>query len=374
MRKRLIVLCAYILAVVLIWIVSFRMPSEKAVIHVPMEFQSDFLCLSDFSCSWIDNSSIVFFKFPFRQMDTFDHTEPGYSIYYGVKSGKTSSTAIPDPFTSTHDRIGGPEPVVALSPDKRNMICFSEQGAYAIAAVDSASHNNSIILRGQINNGNSRDLLPIWLGDNQRWTAVDANALVTGKLRYWVGRASGGKASYHELPPVPGGDDMMSGLIGLRSGQRPILVMRVHGSKNTYIIITIDPDAGTADTNYVTLPAETVYTHWYSYFNARLSPDGTKIAWMLDYKEAQTFSWLHDQLVKTHLVHPSPNRAIWLSDADGHDMKLISKWYSDVPPQNLQWVPGENTVSYDQMICIFQTKPGTRNIERHDIVEIKNIY
>ena len=80
-----------------------------------------------------------------------------------------------------------------------------------------------------------------------------------------------------------------------------------------------------------------------------LSPDGTKIAWLLPYSATRADSKFMAFLREHHVLQPLPNFAVWVSDRTGSNMRLISKQTADLSAlSDLDWTPDGKYVTYQE--------------------------
>ena len=81
----------------------------------------------------------------------------------------------------------------------------------------------------------------------------------------------------------------------------------------------------------------------------RLSPDGTKIVWLLYYTYFPADTPLKAFLRRIHVLPPLPDRAIWISDQLGRHLHLVSTWSAgDDILSHLEWTPNSRSISFLQ--------------------------
>jgi len=81
----------------------------------------------------------------------------------------------------------------------------------------------------------------------------------------------------------------------------------------------------------------------------KLSPDGTKIAWLLPYAPARPDSKPMAFLRQHHILPALPDHAIWVSDRYGRNMRRVSTWTSDdAALSDLDWTPSGRYITFQQ--------------------------
>jgi len=89
-----------------------------------------------------------------------------------------------------------------------------------------------------------------------------------------------------------------------------------------------------------------------------LSPDGSKIAWLLPYSDGHTDSKFISFLRQHHVLPPHPDHAVWTSDRCGRNIHLVSTWQASIATlSDLDWTPDGRYVTFQQStVSIPQTK------------------
>jgi len=88
-----------------------------------------------------------------------------------------------------------------------------------------------------------------------------------------------------------------------------------------------------------------------------LSPDGSKIAWLLPYSDGHTDSKFTDFLRRHHVLPPRPDHAVWTSDCYGRNIHLVSILAaSHTQVSELDWTPDGRYITFKQEIIASATQ------------------
>jgi len=78
-----------------------------------------------------------------------------------------------------------------------------------------------------------------------------------------------------------------------------------------------------------------------------LSPDGKRIAWILPYPQEASNLQLMSFLRRNHILSPLPDRALWVSDRYGRNMRRLASWDTQASnADNLDWTPDGRDVTF----------------------------
>ena len=80
-----------------------------------------------------------------------------------------------------------------------------------------------------------------------------------------------------------------------------------------------------------------------------LSPDGSKIAWLLPYWQKRAASPLILLLRRWHVMPSVPDHALWVSNRTGGSMRMIRTWSADGGRlSRLDWTPNGRFITFEQ--------------------------